>query len=54
MPNVTSTKEARYELRLSAEEKQLYQEAAEKDDRSLASWIRHTLNTAAKLQTGKE
>jgi uncharacterized protein (DUF1778 family) len=45
---MTESKTIRLDMRVSPEEKELYQRAAEKDGRSLSNWIRDRLNRAAK------
>lgn len=46
------TKTSRLELRLTDEEKDLYQRAAEQDNRPLSNWIRDRLNKAARAELG--
>ncbi|MYB89196.1 MAG: hypothetical protein F4X93_04465 [Proteobacteria bacterium] len=40
-------------IKVPEEDRAAWHQAAEKDDRSLASWVRSTLNEAAKRQTSK-
>ena len=46
------TKTSRLELRLTDEEKDLYQRAADQDSRPLSNWIRDRLNKAARAELG--
>ena len=48
------TKTSRLELRLTDEEKDLYQRAAELDNRPLSNWIRDRLNKAARAELGEK
>ena len=41
-------------IRCTPEEHELFLKAAEKDDRSLSSWIRNRLSKAAKLDLAKD
>ena len=45
MPN--DAKSSRLDLRLTEEERERYQQAAERDSRTLSNWIRDRLNKAA-------
>lgn len=47
-------KTSRLDLRLTEEERDLYQRAAEADSRTLSNWIRDRLNKAAKADLGEE
>jgi uncharacterized protein (DUF1778 family) len=49
----TSTKDARLEIRISQEEKELCQRAADRDDRPLSNWIRSRLVAAAREELGE-
>jgi uncharacterized protein (DUF1778 family) len=54
MSTITSqTKTARFELRLTDEEKELYQRAADRDGRSVANWIRDRLQRIAREELGE-
>jgi uncharacterized protein (DUF1778 family) len=44
------TKTSRVELRLTDEDKELFQRAAEQDGRPLSNWIRDRLLKAARLE----
>ena len=46
-------KSSRLDLRLTEEERDLYQRAAEADSRTLSNWIRDRLNKAAKAELGE-
>jgi hypothetical protein len=46
-------KTSRLDLRLTEEERELYQRAAEKDSRTLSNWIRDRLNKSAKTELGE-
>lgn len=46
-------KDSRLELRLSAEEKDLYSRAADQDGRALSNWIRDRLTRAARAELGQ-
>jgi uncharacterized protein (DUF1778 family) len=46
-------KTSRLDLRLSEEERDLYERAAEADSRTLSNWIRDRLNKAAKAELGE-
>jgi uncharacterized protein (DUF1778 family) len=48
----TETKTERLDLRLTGEEKDLYQQAADQDGRPLSNWIRDRLNRAARAELG--
>ncbi len=48
MPN--EAKSSRLDLRLTEEERELYQRAAERDSRTLSNWIRDRLNKAANAE----
>lgn len=50
MPN--DAKSSRLDLRLTEEERELYQRAAEQDARTLSNWIRDRLNKAATAEVG--
>jgi uncharacterized protein (DUF1778 family) len=51
MPKETSdTKTARFELRLTEAEKELYQRAADQDGRPVANWMRDRLQRTAKAE----
>jgi len=52
MPN--DAKNSRLDLRLTEEERELYERAAEADSRTLSNWIRDRLNKAAKAELGGE
>jgi uncharacterized protein (DUF1778 family) len=47
-------KSSRLDLRLSEEERELYERAAEADSRTLSNWIRDRLNKAAKSELGED
>jgi uncharacterized protein (DUF1778 family) len=47
-------KSSRLDLRLSEEERELYERAAEADSRTLSNWIRDRLNKAAKFELGDD
>ncbi|HKI03601.1 MAG TPA: DUF1778 domain-containing protein [Thermoanaerobaculia bacterium] len=47
-------KTSRLDLRLTEEERELYQRAAEADSRTLSNWIRDRLNKAARAEVGQE
>jgi len=49
-----TTKDARLEIRLTAEDKELLTAAADADGRSLSNWIRFTLLRAAGDQLGRK
>lgn len=51
MPN--EAKSSRLDLRLTEEERELYQRAAEQDARTLSNWIRDRLNKAANAEVGE-
>ena len=51
MPDTTLT--SRLELRLAEGDKELFQQAAEQDGRSLSNWIRDRLLKAAKAELGE-
>jgi uncharacterized protein (DUF1778 family) len=46
----SDTKSSRLDLRLSEEERDLYQRAADADDRTLSNWIRDRLNKSARAE----
>jgi uncharacterized protein (DUF1778 family) len=46
----TRAKTSRLDLRLTEEERDLYQRAAEGDGRTLSNWIRDRLNKAARVE----
>lgn len=46
------TKSVRLDMRISSEDKDLYQRAAEKDGRSMSNWIRDRLQKAAREELG--
>jgi uncharacterized protein (DUF1778 family) len=46
--STSQTKTARFELRLTEEEKSLYQRAADRDGRPVANWIRDRLQRIAR------
>jgi uncharacterized protein (DUF1778 family) len=48
----TDTKSSRLDLRLTEEERELYERAAKADSRTLSNWIRDRLNKAAKSELG--
>jgi uncharacterized protein (DUF1778 family) len=48
----TDTKTSRLDLRLTEEERDLYERAARADSRTLSNWIRDRLNKAAKAELG--
>ena len=48
----TEAKTSRLDLRLTEEERDLYQRAAEHDGRTLSNWIRDRLNKAARAELG--
>ena len=48
----TDTKSSRLDLRLTEEERELYERAARADSRTLSNWIRDRLNKAAKAELG--
>ena len=48
----TDTKSSRLDLRLTEEERELYERAAKADSRTLSNWIRDRLNKAAKTELG--
>ena len=50
MPN--DAKSSRLDLRLTEEERALYQRAAEADGRTLSNWIRDRLNKSANTELG--
>lgn len=50
MPKSSEAKSSRLDLRLTEEERDLYQRAAEADDRTLSNWIRSRLTAAAKAE----
>jgi uncharacterized protein (DUF1778 family) len=52
MPETIKT--SRLELRLTDEEKELYQRAADQDSRPLSNWIRDRLLKAARQELGEE
>jgi uncharacterized protein (DUF1778 family) len=47
-------KTSRLDLRLTEEERGLYQRAAESDGRTLSNWIRDRLNRTAKAELGED
>jgi uncharacterized protein (DUF1778 family) len=47
-------KSSRLDLRLTDEEKNLYQRAADQDGRPLSNWIRDRLNKAARAELGEK
>jgi len=47
------TKDTRLDMRVSQDEKELFQRAAEQDGRSLSNWIRDRLLKAAKAELGE-
>lgn len=49
---IPSTKDARLEIRISEEEKERFQRAADQDGRPLSNWIRDRLNRAARAELG--
>jgi uncharacterized protein (DUF1778 family) len=52
MPN--DAKSSRLDLRLTEEERERYQQAAERDSRTLSNWIRDRLNKAAAAELAEE
>jgi len=53
MPKIASTsKDSRLEIRISEEEKGLYQRAADQDGRPMSNWIRDRLLKAARTELG--
>jgi uncharacterized protein (DUF1778 family) len=51
MPDTIKT--SRVELRISDEDKALFQRAADQDDRPLSNWIRDRLRKAAEKELGE-
>jgi uncharacterized protein (DUF1778 family) len=51
--HVAMAKSSRLDLRLSEDERDLYERAAEADARTLSNWIRDRLNKAAKAELGE-
>lgn len=51
---VHMAKTSRLDLRLTEEEKDLYQRAADQDGRPLSNWIRDRLNRAARVELGEK
>lgn len=49
-----TTKSTRLDMRVSEDEKEIFQRAAEKDGRPLSNWIRDRLLRAAKSELGEE
>jgi uncharacterized protein (DUF1778 family) len=47
-------KTSRLDLRLTEEERELYQRAADQDSRTLSNWIRDRLNRAARGELGED
>ena len=47
-------KTSRLDLRLTEEERVLYQRAADADSRTLSNWIRDRLNKAARAELGEQ
>jgi uncharacterized protein (DUF1778 family) len=52
MPSTPKT--SRLDLRLTEEERDLYQQAADSDGRTLSNWIRDRLNKAAREELGEK
>ncbi len=52
MPSTPKT--SRLDLRLTEDERDLYQQAAESDGRTLSNWIRDRLNKAARQELGED
>jgi hypothetical protein len=52
MPNDAKT--SRLDLRLTEEERTLYQRAADNDSRTLSNWIRDRLNRSARAELGED
>lgn len=51
MYDMTSTpKTSRLDLRLTEDEREIYQRAADQDGRTLSNWIRDRLNRAARTE----
>ena len=50
---MADTKTSRLELRLTDEEKDLYQRAADQDNRPLSNWIRDRLTRTATAELGE-
>lgn len=50
--NVCMPKDTRLDMRVSQEEKELFQRAAEQDGRTLSNWIRDRLLKAARVEVG--
>jgi uncharacterized protein (DUF1778 family) len=53
MPKSSETKSSRLDLRLTEQERELYERAAEADSRTLSNWLRDRLNKAAKKELGE-
>lgn len=54
LPRMADTKTSRVELRLTDAEKELYQRAADRDNRPLSNWIRDRLEKAATAELSDE
>ena len=52
MPSTPKT--SRLDLRLTEEERDLYQQAADSDGRTLSNWIRDRLNKSAREELGEK
>lgn len=50
---MSGAKDLRMDIRVSEEEKALYQRAADQDGRPLSNWIRDRLNRAARGELGE-